>query len=188
MARVPNGSLGNYRAIAELLAERFRQGKLPSVKEAGVTDVAVFTVAFDGPFCDSWRGDDRELIDQLAKRGLCFVGISGRRGGGGQDISAPTWKTGLDPAEKILSRYGKQVDPSRPLANCGEAKVLIKLCSRILHDVSAYSLGRYVIGSFEVYSPSKLHLKDPCDNCKTWVFQVFGEVICHQSARPGVGG
>jgi hypothetical protein len=188
MARVPNGSLGTYRKIAELLADRFRQGKLPSVKEGGVSDAAVFTVAFEGPFCDSWRGDDRELIDQLAKRGLCFVGVSGRRGGGAQDIGATTWKTGLDPAEKILTSEGEHKDLTRSMDNCGEAKVLIKLCSRILHDVSAYSLGRYVICSFEVYSPSKLHLKDPCKNCKTWVFKVFGEVICHQSARPGGGG
>jgi hypothetical protein len=182
MPRVPTRSFGKYRTIAEHLAERFRQGKLPSVKEVGLSDAAVFTVAFDGPFCDLYGPDDPELIDQLAKRGRCFVGISGFRGGG-KDISATTWKTGLEPAEKILARYGRQDDSSRPLTNCGEAKVLIKLCSRILHDVSAYSLSRYVICSFEVYSPSKLRLKDPCDNCTTWVFQVFGEVICHQSSR-----
>jgi hypothetical protein len=181
MAKVPNGSLGEYIKIAERLGERFRQGKLPSMKE-GVGPSSVFTVAFDGVLCDAWRGDERGLIDRLASEGRCFFGVSGGDAGL-DDIHAPTWETGVQPASEILEREGRDV-LGRRLDNCGEAKVLIKLCSRIHHDVSAYSLGRYVIASFETHSPSKLHLKDPCANCRTWVFKVFGEVICHRSARP----
>ncbi len=184
MPAKPNGSNGYYRTIAELLAERFRQGRLSAVKEHATSDNPVFTVAFDGPFCDVRSNrDETDLIDQLAKQGRCFVGIS-EKGGGAKEILADTWKTGIQPAKEILARHGKQKDPSRPLEYCGEAKVLIKLCSRIVHDVYAYHAKNYVLCSFELYSPSKLHLKDPCKNCQTWVFEIFGRVLCHQSARP----
>jgi hypothetical protein len=182
MAKLPNGSLGEYRAVADLLAERFRQGKLSGMRE-GVSSAAVFTVGFDGPTCDAWRGDRRELIDFLARLGRCFVGVSGQRAGR-EDVNTPTWLPGRPSALAVLEVAGPRED-HRDLDNCGEAKVLIKLLSKALIDSAVFLPERYVICSFEVHSPHKLRLKDPCEHCRKWVFGTFGEVVCHRTARPG---
>lgn len=179
MAKSPQSSNGRYQDIAEQLGQRFRQRKLSELKD-GVSERQrrpVFTIGFDGVLTDAWKSDAAGLINKLVD-GHSFHGVSGGRAGV-QDVAGEKWEHGLAEAHELLQRFGRVVRrDGMPLNNCGEAKVLQKVCARKQADCHLYDPSRFVICSFRVYSGSKLKVADPCANCQTWVRRVFGRVIC----------
>lgn len=122
------GSLSWYYSIAEDLAERFRQGKLPGIVD-GIPRApgqkqrvgAVISVGFDKPTADAGY-DIESAVRDLIHTGRFVFGVSGEAAGLGHaarspyprpatphsphavadDVRSPTWEPGLQEAIEYL--------------------------------------------------------------------------------------